>query len=260
MGVEPLGMDSGTVNALRKTYSLPRVVALTGAGISAPSGVPTFRGKEGLWRQYDPQQLATPEAFARDPKLVWEWYDWRRQRIAACEPNAAHYTLVDMERTLPPGHMAIITQNVDGLHQKAGSRNLLPLHGDIWSVRCMECGYRGEDRRVPLPEIPPHCPHCGGLLRPDVVWFGEALPYAVLNQAFAVVQAADYMLVIGTSAVVQPAASLATVAQRHGARLIVFNIEPTPLSDLADEEILGSVDETLPTWWAQTAARWGVSK
>ncbi len=237
---------------------VPRVVALTGAGISAPSGVPTFRGEEGLWRRYDPQQLATPEAFARDPKLVWEWYDWRRQRIARCEPNAAHFTLVEMEQALPPGHLAIITQNVDGLHQKAGSRNVLALHGDIWTVRCLSCGFRAEDRRVPLPEIPPRCPHCGGLLRPDVVWFGETLPYAVLNQAFAVAQAADLMLVIGTSAVVQPAASLAVVAKRHGARLIEFNIERTPLSDEADEVILGSVDETLPAWWAQQRRRWGV--
>ncbi len=237
----------------------PRVVALTGAGISAPSGVPTFRGKDGLWRNVDPQQLATPHAFARDPKLVWEWYDWRRQRIAGCEPNPAHYTLVEMERTLPPGHMAVITQNVDGLHQKAGSKNVLPLHGDIWTVRCVECGYRAEDRRVPLPEIPPRCPRCGGLLRPDVVWFGETLPYAVLNQAFAVAQAADIMLVIGTSAVVQPAISLAYTAKHHGARLIEFNLEATPLTADADESIFGSVDETLPRWWAEKKVEWGLA-
>lgn len=239
---------------------LPKVVALTGAGISAPSGVPTFRGEEGLWRQYDPQQLATPEAFARDPKLVWEWYDWRRQRIAPCVPNAAHYTLVEMERALPPGHFALITQNVDGLHQKAGSRNVLALHGDIWTVRCVDCGYRAEDRRVPLPEIPPRCPRCNGLLRPDVVWFGEALPQTVLNQAILAVQAADYMLVIGTSAVVQPAASLALVAYRHGARLVEFNLERTPLSDLAQEVILGSVDQTLPAWWARVRQAWKLAE
>ena len=239
---------------------LPRVVALTGAGISAPSGVPTFRGKDGLWRNYDPQQLATPHAFARDSKLVWEWYDWRRQKIAPCEPNAAHYTLVEMERTLPPTHMAVITQNVDGLHQKAGTRNLLALHGDIWTVRCMECGYRAEDRRVPLPEIPPHCPRCGGLLRPDVVWFGEALPTTVLSQAFAVVQAADLMLVIGTSAVVQPAISLALIAREHGARLIEFNLEPTPISEEADETIYGSVEETLPAWWQRMKRAWGLEE
>ncbi len=238
---------------------VPRVVALTGAGISAPSGVPTFRGKDGLWRNYDPQQLATPHAFARDPKLVWEWYDWRRQKIAPCEPNPAHHTLVEMEDTLPPGHMAVITQNVDGLHQKAGSRNLLCLHGDIWTVRCVSCGYRAEDRRVPLPELPPRCPHCGGLLRPDVVWFGEALPYAVLNQAFTVAQAADYMLVIGTSAVVQPAISLALIAHENGARLIEFNLEPTPITDEADESIFGSVDETLPRWWARMKEAWGLT-
>lgn len=235
----------------------PRIVALTGAGISAPSGVPTFRGREGLWRNHNPEQLATPHAFARDPRLVWEWYDWRRQRIAPCEPNAAHHTLVEMEQTLPPGHMAVITQNVDGLHQKAGSRNLLALHGDIWTVRCTRCGHREEDRRVPLPVIPPPCPRCGGLLRPDVVWFGEALPYAVLNQAFTVAQAAQYMLVIGTSAVVQPAISLALIARESGARLIEFNVEPTPLSREADETILGSVEETLPSWWARVRTEWG---
>ncbi len=238
----------------------PRVVALTGAGISAPSGVPTFRGKDGLWRNYNPQDLATPQAFARDPKLVWEWYDWRRQRIAPCEPNAAHYTLVEMERTLPPGHLAVITQNVDGLHQKAGTQNLLCLHGNIWMVRCVECGYRAEDRRVPLPEIPPQCPRCGGLLRPDVVWFGETLPYTVLNQAFNVVHAADYMLVIGTSAVVQPAISLALIAQQNGARLIEFNLEPTPITEEADESIFGSVDETLPAWWKRMKQEWGLDE
>ncbi len=244
----------------KKRRWLPRVVALTGAGISAPSGVPTFRGKDGLWRNYNPQDLATPQAFARDPKLVWEWYDWRRQRIAPCEPNAAHYTLVEMEKMLPPGHLAVITQNVDGLHQKAGTQNLLCLHGNIWMVRCVECGYRAEDRRVPLPEIPPKCPRCGGLLRPDVVWFGETLPYTVLNQAFNVVHAADYMLVIGTSAVVQPAISLALIAQQNGARLIEFNLEPTPITEEADESIFGSVDETLPAWWERMKREWGLSE
>ncbi len=239
---------------------VPRVVALTGAGISAPSGVPTFRGKEGLWRHYDPRQLATPQAFARDPHLVWEWYDWRRQRIAPCEPNAAHRTLVEMEQALPPGHLAIITQNVDGLHQKAGSRNLLALHGDIWTVRCLECGYRAEDRRVPLPEIPPHCPRCGGLLRPDVVWFGETLPYVVLEHAFAVVRAADEMWVIGTSALVQPAVTLALVAREYGARLVEFNLAPTSISDRADEKIWGSVERTLPDWWQRMRYAWGLDQ
>ena len=242
----------------RPSKHLPRVVALTGAGISAPSGVPTFRGKDGLWRNYDPQQLATPQAFARDPKLVWEWYDWRRQRIAPCTPNAAHETLVEMERTLPPGQVAVITQNVDGLHQKAGNQNLLALHGNIWMVRCTRCGLRREDRRVPLPEIPPTCPGCGGLLRPDVVWFGEALPYAVLNQAFTIAQAANYMLVIGTSAVVQPAISLALIAREHGARLVEFNVARTAISDQADETILGSVDHTLPAWWQRMRQEWRV--
>ncbi len=140
------------------------VIVLTGAGISAESGVPTFRGKGGMWRNFRPQELATPEAFRRDPATVWEWYDWRRGLIGACVPNAAHETLVEMEAALPD--FALITQNVDGLHQAAGSQNMIELHGNIWRTRCLGCGDVATDRRVPLPDIPPHCSKCDGLLRP----------------------------------------------------------------------------------------------
>jgi NAD-dependent deacetylase len=225
------------------------VVALTGAGISAESGVPTFRGEGGLWRNFQPEQLATPEAFHRDPALVWEWYDWRRGLIGSCAPNAAHETLAEMEAALPD--FALITQNVDGLHQAAGSCNVLELHGNIWRVRCTGCGKVNEDRRMPLPEIPtpPRCDECGGLLRPDVVWFGESLSQEVLESALTASARCRLMLVIGTSAVVQPAASLPLVALENGAQLIEVNPAETPLSAHVHEVLRGPAAETLPRWW-----------
>ena len=158
------------------------VVVLTGAGISAESGVPTFRGEQGLWRSFRPQELATPEAFHHDPTLVWEWYDWRRSLINSCEPNEAHRALAEMESAL--SDFCLITQNVDGLHQQTGSRTVLELHGNIWRTRCLGCDRVAEDHRVPLPELPPACSQCGALLRPDVVWFGESLPQDVLEAAW----------------------------------------------------------------------------
>jgi NAD-dependent deacetylase len=223
------------------------VAVLTGAGISAESGVPTFRGQAGLWREFRPQDLATPQAFRRDPELVWEWYDWRRGVIGACEPNEAHRTLAEMEATLPD--FVLITQNVDGLHRLAGSRNILEIHGDIWRTRCLGCGRVAEDRRIPLPEIPPHCSRCGALLRPDVVWFGESLPENVLEAAWDAAARCRLMLVIGTSAVVHPAASLPLVALRNGARLVEVNPNETPLSAQAHEVLRGPAAEVLPEWW-----------
>jgi NAD-dependent deacetylase len=206
------------------------VVALTGAGISAESGVPTFRGKDGLWKKYDPMELATYKAFERDPKLVWEWYDWRRQLIAKAEPNDGHRILADMERERD---LWVITQNVDGLHQRAGSKRVVELHGNIWRVRCLGCGHEDYDYRVPLPELPPRC-KCGGLLRPGVVWFGESLPADALQKAYELSTEADVFLVIGTSAQVYPAAELPLVAKRSGAKLIEINPEETPITPYAD--------------------------
>jgi NAD-dependent deacetylase len=223
------------------------VAALTGAGISAESGVPTFRGAGGLWRSYRPEELATPGAFRRDPALVWEWYNWRRQLVAQCEPNAAHQTLAEMEEALPD--FTLITQNVDGLHRAAGSQNVLELHGNIWRLRCTTCGQTMEDHRVPLPELPPHCPACEGLLRPDVVWFGESLPTQVLEDAWTAATRCSTMLAIGTSAVVQPAASLPMIARRNGAQLIEVNPAETPLSNHADEVLRGPAAQVLPPWW-----------
>ena len=225
------------------------VAVLTGAGVSAESGVPTFRGEGGLWRNFRSEQLATPEAFRRDPALVWEWYNWRRGLIGGCAPNAAHEMLAQMEAAIPD--FTLITQNVDGLHQLAGSRNVLELHGNIWRTRCTGCGQLTKDRRMPLPELPPRCPECGALLRPDVVWFGESLPLEVLERAWAAAADCRLMLVVGTSAVVQPAASLPLVAQRNGARLVEVNPAETPLSVHAHEILRGPAAEVLRERWRQ---------
>jgi NAD-dependent deacetylase len=224
------------------------VTVLTGAGISAESGVPTFRGEGGLWRSFRAEDLATPGAFRANPQLVWEWYDWRRSLIAACQPNAAHRTLVEMEDSFD--QFLVVSQNVDGLHSLAGSRRLVELHGNIWRMRCTKaCRHPWEDRAVPLPAMPPRCPACGGLARPDVVWYGESLPGRALDAAFAAAQNCQMMLVIGTSALVQPAASLPVLAMQAGAYVIEFNPQPTPLSDLVDETIRLPAAAGLPHWW-----------
>jgi NAD-dependent deacetylase len=220
-----------------------RVAALTGAGISAESGVPVFRGPGGLWRQHRAEDLATPEAFARDPRLVWEWYDWRRAQVAEAAPNPAHYALVKLEQTVP--EFTLITQNVDGLHDRAGSRHALKLHGDLWWLRCSGCQERIHNTEIPLTELPPRC-KCGALLRPDVVWFGEALDAEVLRMASQTAAQAQVFLVIGTSALVQPAASLPFAALEQGARVIEVNPRPTALSPHADIHLAGPAGEWLP--------------
>jgi NAD-dependent protein deacetylase/lipoamidase len=219
-----------------------RVVVLTGAGISAESGVPTFRGAEGLWRSFRATDLATPEAFARDPALVWEFYNWRRELLGPLSPNAAHRALVALEQRLPD--FWLITQNIDGLHQAAGSRRVLELHGNIWRLRCTGCSRITEDRR-PLPARPV-CGVCGQLLRPDVVWFGEALDPAILNQALEALAACQVLLIIGTSGNVQPAASMGMGAKGHGALVAEINLETTPHSEVYDVSLLGKAGEILP--------------
>ena len=212
-----------------------RVAVLTGAGISAESGIPTFRGKDGLWNKYDPTELATPSAFQRDPKLVWEWYDWRRQLIAKAQPNEGHRAIVELERRFKD--FTLITQNVDGLHQRAGSKKVIELHGNIWKVRCVSCGEEYYKHKTPLEELPPRCKSCGGLLRPGVVWFGESLPLDALQKAYDVSSEAELFIVVGTSAQVYPAAELPLIAKRNGARLIEVNPEETPITPYADESI-----------------------
>ena len=219
------------------------VAALTGAGVSAESGVPTFRGNNGLWKQYRAEDLATPEAFARDPKVVWEWYDWRRSLISGARPNAGHYALAELESRVP--NFTLVTQNVDDLHDDAGSRNVLKVHGSIWKVRCTQCAHERVDRTVPLPELPPQC-ECGALLRPGVVWFGEGLPHVVWESAERAAEEADVFLVIGTSALVYPAAGLAGIAKRSGAKVVEINIAETPLSHLTDAFLQGPSAELLP--------------
>lgn len=220
-----------------------RVVALTGAGISAESGVPTFRGKDGLWRQYRATDLATPEAFAEDSRLVWEFYNWRREVLAPLHPNPGHLALAAMESRFP--HFTLITQNIDGLHQTAGSRKVIELHGNIWWVRCTGCGELTEDRRAPLPELPT-CEACSALLRPHVVWFGEMLDPKILDQAYRALETCQVMIVVGTSGVVQPAASMGATARRRGAFVAEINLEPTPYTEVYDLSILGKAGEVLP--------------
>jgi NAD-dependent deacetylase len=232
------------MHAVRQWLKQARSVAvLTGAGVSAESGVPTFRGNNGLWKQYRAEDLATPGAFARDPNLVWEWYDWRRGLIAQAQPNAGHRALVELEKRVPS--FTLITQNVDGLHELAGSRNILEVHGSIWNLRCTSCQHERMDRRTPLPEIPPKC-ECGALLRPGVVWFGEALPAGVWQGAEAAARTAEVFLLIGTSAVVYPAAGLAQIAKASGARVVEINIAETVLSAGIDEFLKGPSGELLP--------------
>jgi NAD-dependent deacetylase len=229
------------------------VAVLTGAGISAESGVPTFRGPGGLWRSHRPEDLATPRAFQRDPNLVWEWYDWRRGLIGACQPNAAHHTLAQMESHWDD--FVLVTQNVDGLHRLAGSQAVVELHGNLWRMRCTRgCRRTWEDRSVPLREIPPRCPGCGALARPDVVWFGESLPEEALLAALTAARRCQLMLVVGTSALVQPAASLPLAAMRSGAYVVEINPQPTPLSDVVNESIREPAAVALPRWWRNRSA------
>jgi NAD-dependent deacetylase len=227
------------INLTRDSF----VTVLTGAGVSAESGVPTFRGKDGLWKNFRAEDLATPEAFARDPRLVWEWYDWRRGIIAGKAPNPAHYAIADLETLFD--RFLLITQNVDGLHRRAGTKKLVELHGYIFGVRCVAEGSASENLDVPLKAIPPLC-ECGAMLRPDVVWFGEALPERALGAAMEASRACDLMIVAGTSAVVQPAASLPLLAKRAGAFLMEVNPDPTPISPYVDLVLKGRAGELLP--------------
>ena len=205
----------------------------TGAGISAESGAPTFRGSDqSLWQEFKPEELATPEAFRKDPKKVWEWYDWRRQNYQHIQPNPGHFALAHLEKRFP--QLRLFTQNVDGLHQRAGHQKVYELHGNIWNARCT-----AEGKVTPLPEnplhpIPPVC-ECGSLLRPDIVWFGEAIPPDILELAFQTAARTEVFFSIGTSGTVQPAASLAWIAKENGAIVVEINPEHTPISEIADE-------------------------
>ncbi|CAN5713125.1 NAD-dependent deacylase [soil metagenome] len=218
------------------------VVALTGSGISAESGVPTFRDAQtGLWAQYDPQQLATPEAFMRDPDLVWEWYEWRRKLVGEAEPNPGHYALAELERKVP--NFTLATQNVDGLHRRAGSENVQELHGNILRTVCSAERIEVE----PLGnEKSPVCPNCGAPLRPNVVWFGEMLPECIMEASAEAARNCDVFLSVGTSSLVYPAASLPYEALSAGATVVEVNLEETPLTTRADYTLFGRAGEVLP--------------
>ena len=223
-----------------------RITVMTGAGVSAASGVPTFRGPDGIWKKYRAESLATPEAFQKDPKLVWEWYDWRRQVLSTKSPNRAHQVLAAWSRRYP--NFRLITQNVDGLHERAGTEKVIRFHGSIWEVLCWNnCGpspKRWRDETVPFLEIPPRCPHCGGMIRPGVVWFGEGIDRDVLEQSSRALDC-DVFLTIGTSSVVYPAAQLVHEARSRGAYTVEMNIEATPASGLLDLSVRGPAEEIL---------------
>jgi NAD-dependent deacetylase len=232
------------IEALKKILQdAERITVLTGAGISAESGVPTFRGADGLWQNHRATELATPEAFSRNPELVWEFYNWRRGLLSEVTYNAAHKALADLESKVP--HFTLITQNVDGLHLLAGSKNVLEIHGNLWKVRCTACQKMTTDRSSHLAPLP-KCQECGGLLRPHVVWFGEALDGTLLRQAITASRDSQVMLVIGTSAFVQPAASLALEAKTGGATLAEINLEKTPHSHFMDFSLLGKAGDIVP--------------
>jgi NAD-dependent deacetylase len=239
------GVRTALAGTRARLSTTTRVAALTGAGISAASGVPTFRGAAGsLWNNFAPAQLATPEAFARDPALVWRWYDWRRDLIANAAPNPAHEALARLETWVRS--VTVITQNVDGLHARAGSSTVIEYHGSIWRTRCLDCGDEREDRRSPLPQLPPPCLACGGRLRPGVVWFGEAIPAGAAADAETAARACDLFLVVGTSGEVWPAAGLARLARESDAQVIEFNLERGGVSDEAHLFIAGDAAATLP--------------
>lgn len=251
--------DNDLVKAARMLASASKVVVLSGAGVSRESGLPTFREPQtGLWARYDPQKLASPEGFRHDPHLVWSWYMYRLGLVSQASPNAAHHAIVQLESLLP--EVVVLTQNIDGLHQRAGSSRVEELHGSIHRFRCAaDC--QGAPTIIELPpealqsDRAPHCPHCDEFVRPDVVWFGETLPGDVIDRAFTAAATCNAMLVVGTSGVVQPAASLPFVARQYGAEVIEVNTEPSEVTRFASIYLQGAAGEVLPGLIAALQAR-----
>jgi len=234
----PIEFSERFLNALRTAES---VVVSTGAGVSAESGVPTFRGQDGLWKKFRPEELATFDAFNANPELVWEWYQHRREIISGIKPNPGHYAIAEMTGLFD--NFQLITQNIDGLHRLAGSDDIIELHGNIKRNRCLDCGEISYNEN--FKQFPPLC-GCGGRLRPDVVWFGEMLPPGAIEKAFAVSRKCDLFFTVGTSGVVQPAASLPPTARQHGAFVVEINIEPSELTYIVDLHLLGKSGDILP--------------
>lgn len=232
--------------------SARRVVVFTGAGVSQESGITTFRDPGGLWQRDRPEDLATPEAFARDPDLVWRWYRERYRAMRAAEPNPAHRVIARWQERF--ASLLVVTQNVDRLHQRAGSSDVVELHGTVWRSHCQSCGAGVETADLAEAERPPGCP-CGGLYRPSVVWFGEMLPREAFDRALDACRSADVLLSVGTSAVVWPAAGLIEVAAASGALVVEVNREPSAMSDLCHAALLGPAGEVLPAL-ATELERW----
>ena len=235
--------------AAEAMLSAKHLLVITGAGISAESGIPTFRGEGGLWRGYDATQLANPEAFARDPHLVWEWYRWRREICNNADPNPAHEAVVELERSYP--RFLLATQNVDGLHRRAGSRRMVELHGSIDELLCTSCNRAHPNTEDPSnhPEALPSCPECHGLARPNILWFGESYWQGVLQKVASFAQVAEVCLVIGTSGMVWPPIALALEAKRNGATLIEVNPLRGQLTSEADIWLQGPAGAILPAIW-----------
>lgn len=241
IGTPATEIPESLVTTLR---SAQKVAVLTGSGISAESGVPTFRDAQtGLWARYDPVELATPEAFERDPRLVWEWYAWRRELVGKAAPNPGHEALAELESRVPD--FVLLTQNVDDLHRQAGSQNVIELHGNIMRSTCSVEDVLASPREDDTG-LPPSCPSCGAFLRPDVVWFGEALPAAAIEDAFDAARECDVFFTIGTSGLVQPAASLPFEALSAGAVVVEVNPSDTPLTQRVDHSLRGKAGEVLP--------------
>lgn len=229
---------------LDKVRNARHIAVFTGAGVSAESGIPTFRDAQtGLWAQYRAEDLATPEAFRRDPVTVWNWYAWRRELMRSAQPNPAHHAIVELERLID--RVTVITQNVDGLHISAGSSDVIELHGNIWNNVCSDC--RKPAHQIPdTSDVPPRCTHCGGMLRPDVIWFGEALPAPAWIRAAEILESADVFFCIGTSSLVEPAASLPRYARSCGRTVIQINPEATSHDEIAQYVLRGKAGEVLP--------------
>jgi NAD-dependent deacetylase len=229
---------------LAKLRQADAVAVFTGAGISAESGVPTFRGSEGLWKKFKPEELATFDAFVRNPEIVWEWYSYRKELISSVRPNRGHEAIAEMEKR--HRNFSVITQNIDNLHRRAGSRNVFELHGNIERNYCIGCGKYCTNEEIAAQAKAPRCASCGNLVRPDVVWFGEMLPAEEWNKSVRAAERSEVFLAVGTSAAVYPAASLPQIARRGGAYVVEVNVEPTEISRAVDETILGKAGEILP--------------
>ncbi len=248
-----LTMEKDITKAYELINKAEDIVVLTGAGISAESGVPTYRGEEGLWKNYNPQELATPEAFARNPELVWEWYESRRKIMKNAKPNLGHLAITTLERE--KRDFVLITQNVDGLHFVAGTRNVIELHGSLWEIKCVECERIEKNYQVPLPKRPPICNVCDTVMRPNTVWFGEIIPMERIDRCLFAIEQCDLLLIVGTSGVVEPAASMGLIAKKSEKPVVEINVEITPGTGLYDATVIGKSGEVLPLLVEQQTSR-----